>query len=155
MEMEKWQIRDRWLYGASWVVVGIGLIDSLYLAWLKFSGNVAACSGIGNCEAVNTSKYSEFAGMPIAIFGVIGYLVVLILLSVERWKPEHKDFILLLEFGVTLVGTIYSIYLTYVEIWILRAICPFCVLSAIAITSLLVITIIRLWNNTYSEAQGE
>ena len=153
--MEKWQVRDRWLYGASWVLGGIGLIDSIYLAWLKFSGNVASCAGIGNCESVNTSRYSEIAGIPIAIFGFFGYLVVLILLSVERWKPEHKGSILLLEFGVTLVGTIYSIYLTYVEIWILRAICPFCVLSALVIASLFVRTIIRLWNNTYSEAQGE
>ena len=134
---------DRW-YWLSVGLVVVGAIDSAYLAWIKYTGSVAACSGIGDCEAVNSSRYAEFAGIPIAVFGLLAYLFLLGLLVLEKVKPEWEEGLLITEFGVTLLGAIYSLYLTYIEVAVLNAICPFCVVSAVAMILLFVVSIIRI-----------
>ena len=123
----------------------IGLIDSLYLIWIKIANSPAYClQGVGDCFTVNTSKYSQIFGIPIAVFGVLGYLLILLILYFENrnnFLQENSDYIL---FGLTLVGILYSAYLTYLELFVILAICPFCVLSAIAMTTLFILTIFRL-----------
>ncbi len=121
-----------------------GAIDSAYLAWLKLSGSVAACSNIGDCEAVNNSRYAEIAGIPIALLGLGGYLAILALTLLEVRLPSWKIGLRLAFFGFTLAGTLYSIYLTYVEVAILGAICPFCVVSAVVMLALFILAIQRL-----------
>jgi uncharacterized membrane protein len=121
-----------------------GAIDSAYLAWLKLSGSVAACSNIGDCEAVNNSRYAEIAGIPIALLGLGGYLAILALTLLEVRLPAWKIGLRLAFFGFTLAGTLYSIYLTYVEVAILGAICPFCVVSAVVMLALFILAIQRL-----------
>jgi uncharacterized membrane protein len=122
----------------------IGAIDSVYLAWLKVSGSVAACSNIGDCESVNNSRYAEIAGIPIALLGLVGYLVILGVILLEQRKPEWKFGLHLAFFGFTLTGTLYSLYLTYIEIAVLNAICPFCVVSAVVMLALFLLSIYRL-----------
>jgi uncharacterized membrane protein len=65
-------------------------------------------------------------------------------LLLERRLPEHGDKMRLTAFGLSLAGTLYSAYLTYVEFAVLRAICPYCVLSAGLLTLLLALSILRL-----------
>jgi uncharacterized membrane protein len=133
--------RLRWVSG---ILAILGLADAGYLSWIKLANAVAACSGIGDCASVNSSRYAEMWGIPVALFGVATYLVILALLVVEgRWTQNFYLFRLGV-FGVTLVGTLYSAYLTYVEVAILRAICPYCVISAVLVTALFVLSIIRL-----------
>ena len=132
------------LWLISVILAIIGAVDSAYLAILKFTGTVAACSNIGDCEAVNNSKYAEIAGIPLGLLGFIGYLAILGALILERQFPGWKEGLHLGVFGFTLAGTIYSIYLTYIEIAVLHAICPFCVVSAIVMLLLFVISIIRM-----------
>lgn len=129
----------------------VGGIDSAYLAWLKLTGSVAACKNIGDCEAVNSSVYAEIAGVPIALLGLLGYLAILALIVLELRYPAWKEGLRLAFFGFTLAGTIYSIYLTYVEVAILRAICPFCVISALVMVGLFIIALYRLRSVTASE----
>ncbi len=133
-----------------WWIAGIllailGAVDSAYLLWLKLSGQVAACQGIGDCEAVNSSRYAEMGGIPIALFGLLAYLLILLLFSMELKFPEWQDGLLLATFGIALAGTLYSFYLTYLEIFVLKAICPFCVVSAVIIIVILMISILRLY----------
>lgn len=127
----------------------IGLIDAIYLTILKLSNNQSLClDGIGDCWSVNISRYSEIAGIPIAIFGAGAYLAILTVLLFEQrvaFLQENGNLIL---FGITLVGVLYSAYLTYVEIVILKAICPFCVLSAIVLVGLLIFSINRMASGT-------
>jgi uncharacterized membrane protein len=122
----------------------VGALDSAYLTWLKITGSVAACSNIGDCEAVNSSRYAEVAGAPIALLGLLGYLAILGITFLELRKPDWKYGLRLAFFGFTLTGTLYSIYLTYVEVAILRAICPFCVVSAVVMLALFFLAIYRL-----------
>lgn len=122
----------------------IGLIDSIYLTWIKLADKTAACSNIGDCESVNNSQYSEIAGIPIALLGAGAFLTIFLLLALEKRLPDQSTSLRMGVFGLSLTGTLYSIYLTYLEIAVLRAICPFCVVSAISIFALLIIGVIRL-----------
>lgn len=122
----------------------IGLLDSLYLTGVKFTGRYALCGPIGDCESVNSSIYSEVYGIPIALLGAIAYLVILIALLSEGKTKIGQENTRLVVFGISLVGVIYSIYLTYIEIAVLKAICPYCVLSAIILVILLVLSTLRV-----------
>lgn len=138
----KSQSEPLWL--ASVLLALAGAVDSAYLAFLKFTGTVAACSDIGDCEAVNNSKYAEIGGIPLALLGLLGYLAILAFLILETQFPSWRESLHLGVFGFTLAGTIYSVYLTYIEIFVLHAVCPYCVVSAVVMLLLFVISIVRL-----------
>jgi len=128
----------------TFVLASIGFIDSIYLLWIKISQNKALClPGIGDCWSVNTSRYSEIFGIPLSVFGAVAYLAILSLLWLEGRRIPFQQFFPLLIFGITLAGTLFSIYLTYLELFVIHAICPFCVVSAIVMTLLLVVNTIR------------
>ena len=130
---------------ASIVLSAIGLVDSLYLTWIKMTHNQALCiKGVGDCWSVNTSRYSELFGIPIAIYGAAAYLVILLVLLFESKIKPLTEFAPYVLFGLCLFGTIYSFYLTYLELVVIKAICPFCVVSAVTMTMLLILTIVRL-----------
>jgi len=130
-----------------WPSVGLaalGFVDAAYLTWIKLTGGAVACSNIGDCEVVNNSRYAVIGGVPIALLGAGTYLLILVLLGLERSNPAAGEATRMAVFGFALVGTLYSAYLTYVEFAVLKAICPYCVASAIILTLLLVLSIIRL-----------
>lgn len=134
--------------GAAWwlsvVAAVIGFIDSIYLTWIKVADSAISCSGIGDCESVNSSRYAEISGIPIALFGAGAFLVLLALLLLETRFREQAPNLRLGVFGIALAGTLYSAYLTYIEVAVLQAICPFCVLSALMLTGLLIVSIYRI-----------
>jgi uncharacterized membrane protein len=123
------------------VLAALGFIDSAYLAWLKLTGGTAACAGIGDCETVNNSIYSQIAGVPIAILGAGAYVIVFVLLVLLLRARAQSETLSLALFGITLVGVLYSAYLTYLELAVLHAVCPFCVTSAVIMTLLWVISL--------------
>jgi len=132
------------LHWSSLIIAGIGLLDSLYLSYVKIINSQVYCGTSGQCETVNSSRYSEISGIPIAYLGLIAYLIILVLLFLETRSPFWKENSPLAVFGISLVGVIYSAYLTYIEIAVLHAICPYCVVSAIAMFLIFIIAIIRL-----------
>jgi len=130
------------------IVALIGLIDALYLTWVKLSHQESAClPGIGNCATVNSSRYATIYGIPIAVLGAGAYLTILIVLSLENRKGFWAENNGMIVFGLSLIGVLYSAYLTYLELAVIHAICPFCVLSAVAILSIFVINFVRLTKN--------
>lgn len=140
------QMKDRTLRTASLILAGLGLLDSLYLTYVKVSNTFALCGPIGNCESVNTSRYSEIAGIPIAVFGAGAYLLMLAVLLLEARGGLWRDNGPLAMFGLSLLGVLYSVFLTYLELFVIRAICPYCVISAIILMLLLIIALLRLFN---------
>ncbi len=132
---------------AAIVLALIGLADSIYLSWIKLANQTASCGLIGDCETVNNSRYAVIGGVPIAVIGVAGYLLILLLLLLDRPGGAEKDALRFAFFGVTLAGTVYSAYLTYLELFVLHAICPLCVLSALVMVGLFVLSLtrLRLW----------
>jgi uncharacterized membrane protein len=135
--------KDRNLRIALGVLSVIGLLDSAYLAYIKLANATASCAGIGDCDAVNSSQYAEIFGIPIALLGAGAYLAMLVLLFMERRGKFWRDQTPLLLFVLTLIGVLYSAYLTYVEVAILHAICPYCVLSAIVLVIMFAISVYR------------
>ncbi len=123
----------------------IGALDSAYLTWVKLSHNEINCApGLGDCFTVNTSRYSEIFGIPVAIFGLATYLAIIAILLYEPRVDFFKENGTLAIFGISLIGVLYSIYLSYLEEFVLHAWCPYCILSAIVITIVFIISIVRL-----------
>lgn len=123
-------------------LAGIGLINSLYLTYVKvFSDGV--CVAGDQCEIVNSSLYSNLWGIPIAVLGAGAYLIMLAILFLESRHPFFEENGPVLLLGITFFGVLYSAYLTYLELFVIHAICPFCVLSAVILVIMFVLSLIR------------
>jgi len=110
----------------------------------KLTDNQTMCLGNGGCSVVNSSVYSEVYGIPVALVGVLGYLAifaVLLLASRDSIKTSSAS---LLVFGLCLAGFLFTVYLIYVEIALIRALCPFCLASQAIMTILFAISVIML-----------
>ena len=132
---------------ARWVSLGLavlGGLDSIYLTYIKFANAPVFCSGVGDCESVNNSVYSQVGGVPIALFGVGAFLLIALLLALESRSQALQDYGPLAVFGMALTGTLYSAYLTYIELFVLHAVCPYCVISATLITGIFILALVRL-----------
>jgi len=140
---------DRNLRNLTIISTIIGLVDSIYLTWIKLAHREALClPGLGDCETVNTSRYAEIFGIPTALLGVMAYVVIISLLLLEDQRfltlPVRKETSKMAVFGLSVFGVLYSAYLTYIEIVVLRAICPFCVISAAAMLGIFIFSLSRL-----------
>lgn len=135
---------DQSLRWASILLAFLGAADALYLWIYKISSNDKMCLGSGDCSTVNYSPYSEIYGIPVALLGLLAYLVILAILALEpHWKLAGESGPMAI-FGMGLVGVLFSAYLTYIEFFVIHAVCPFCVISAVVITLLCILAIIRL-----------
>ena len=136
--------RNAVLRWSSIVLAALGAADSLYLLILKLSHNGKMCLGNGGCATVNSSSYSELFGIPVSVYGLLAYLAIIAIILVEpRWKFAAAQGPLAI-FGMTLGGVLFSAYLTYIEFYVIFAVCPFCIISAVVITLLFILAIIRL-----------
>jgi uncharacterized membrane protein len=135
---------DKWLYRASFALVIVGLLVSIYMTIYKVTANEGMCLGSGDCSTVNASRYSEVNGIPVAVIGIIGYLAILAVHFFENRTSFFKQNGTLLIFGMSLTGFVFTVWLVYVELALLKAICPFCVTSQVAMTFIFAIAVIRL-----------
>ncbi len=136
------------VYLGTLVLALFGAVDAVYLLIFKLTGNSHMCLGNGGCHNVNFSPYSEIYGIPVSLFGIFAYLAILCILVLEDRVRIVKENGPLAIFGISLVGVAFTAYLTYLEIYVIRAICPFCVTSAIIITFIFILAIIRLVKQT-------
>lgn len=123
---------------AQWALVVAGGAVAAYLVWVHYQQDALVC-GLGDCEKVQTSTYAEFAGIPIAWFGLALYLAIGLLLVARHLQVIEHDVTAILMVGATFAGTLAVAYLTYLELWVIHAICQWCVTFAI-ITLVLFIT---------------
>jgi uncharacterized membrane protein len=125
---------DRRLRVAILVLTVIGIGIASYLTYTHYAGIKVACLSSGGCETVQASKWSKVDGVPVALLGLIGYVLILLSLAVRG------DIGRIGAFGLALVGFLFSAYLTYRELFTIHAICQWCVSSAVIMTVLLVLT---------------
>ncbi len=126
----------------------LGLSDAIYLLIIKLSSNKALCvPGLGDCWSVNNSIYSEWNGIPISVFGMLAYISIILLLTLFNRVSFLKNFNHIFVLGISLIGFIFSIYLTYLQIAVIKAICPFCIISAITMTTVFVLSIFYFFEN--------
>ena len=117
--------------------VGIGVATYIFIAD-STAGSPACLVGGGGCETVAKSSYSHIAGINIAIFGIIGWVLIL------ATTLFGNDYARLGGFLIALGGFGFSIYLTYLQIWNIEAICPWCVSDAVLMTIVFILNVTRL-----------
>ncbi|HQV95083.1 MAG TPA: vitamin K epoxide reductase family protein [Anaerolineales bacterium] len=125
----------------------IGLFVASYMTVYKFTSQElqdAMCVGSKGCSVVNASPYSEVRGVPVAVLGVLGYLALLAVQLLERRPGIVQENGALIFFGISVTGFLFTVYLIFVEVALIKAYCPFCITSQVAMTLLFVISVIRL-----------
>ena len=129
---------DRRLLIAIGVISLIGIAVASYLTYTHYAGLNVVCPVSGGCETVQKSVYSKLAGIPVAVLGLGGYIAILLSLTIRNELGRAAGF------GIALIGCLFSLYLTYREIFTIKAICPWCVSSAVMMTLLTILTAIRM-----------
>lgn len=127
----------------------IGIFVTSYLSYLKLADQKSVClsGGMINCEAVLNSRYSEVAllgsSVPIAY---LGWLVHLLLLAIWLWegRSTNRDAPIALFFGLNAFAWLYSMYLVYLQFFVLHAACPWCLTHEANVTLLFGFTLLRL-----------
>ncbi len=122
-------------------VLGMGIAG--YLTYIENTSVQAICGPIGDCNTVQNSSYARALGvLPVGILGLLGYAAILIAWTVHRLREDRLgDYARLALLGMSLFGTLYSIYLTYIEIWVIIAVCIWCLSSAVLMTLLMLLSI--------------
>ncbi len=109
----------------------IGIAVAIYLSTVELQGEVPYCGPLHGCETVAQSSYSHIAGLPVAVLGV-GFSLVLLGLAVAWWRSGDRR-LLAGHYGLSLVGVIFVAYLTYLELFVIQAICVWCVSFAASV----------------------
>jgi len=121
-----------------------GVAVAAYLTLVHYRDELLVCS-TGGCETVQKSPYAEIRGIPVALLGLGMYIVITGLLVLRQIRPERADQTTLAIFGLALAGTVFTIYLTYLELFVIDAICQWCVLFAIITWVLTLVEGTRAW----------
>ena len=117
----------------------IGLADTIFLTIKHYTGEPVSCSIVEGCEQVLTSSYAEIAGIPLAIFGAGAYFVAFALAILAAFG-NRQAWIL---FGVQVVlMTVFTVWLVYLQAFVIEAFCQFCLLSAGTTLTLFIIYLI-------------
>jgi uncharacterized membrane protein len=119
-------------------LAALGLGVAAYLTYVHYAGIEPFCTGGGGCEKVQTSSYATLGGVPVALLGLAGYLGILASLRVPGERGVTITALL------ALVGFGFSLYLTYLELFEIDAICQWCVASAALMTALAGLSMARL-----------
>src|SRR5271167_2058084 len=117
-------------------LAGLGVAS--YLTYVHYAGINPVCTAGGSCLKVQTSVYSKLAGVPVALMGLIGYVVIMAsLLAPENETTRFATVVF------TVLGFGFSAYLTYRELFSIHAICEWCASSAVILTVLMCLAIWR------------
>jgi len=132
-------LSDRGLRVAAALVALAGLGVAAYLTWAHYADESVICVSGGGCETVQQSSYSEIAGVPVAALGVVAYAAILALVA---WDTPSAR---LGAAAIALVGLLFSVYLLVLQLFMIDAICIWCVANDVVIApALAVLTGLRL-----------
>lgn len=132
----------RWLWMIP-ILCFIGLVVAGYLSYIETTQSTAVCGPIGDCNTVQQSPYARLFGvLPIGTLGLAGYIAILVAWVFSRFyngQLAHLASLGLL--GLTSIGTLFSIYLTFLEPFVIGATCAWCLTSAVIMTALMWLSI--------------
>jgi uncharacterized membrane protein len=137
--------RISWRDGVA-VLLGLAAVGiALYLTFVHYRHDLLVCS-TGGCETVQSSKYATIGPIPIAILGLGSSSVMLLAAIVRIVRRDLAFAATVVIFALAAIGFGYEVYLTYVEIWVIDAICQWCVTFAIVTTLWMLLELWRLWD---------
>jgi uncharacterized membrane protein len=126
----------------------IGLLVAAYMTVYAITSNDNMCIGSKDCSVVNASRYSKInilgLSIPVAVLGVVGYASILAVLLLERKMGFLQQNGSLVFFGLSLTGFLFTLYLIFVEVALIKAYCPFCIASQSAMILIFILSVIRV-----------
>lgn len=139
----------------AWVVpvlVGVGIVVASYLAFVESTNTAAICGPVGDCNTVQQSQYALLFGvLPVGVLGLIGYAGIAAAWVVQQYGPaDWKNTASIVIWLFCTFGVLFSIYLTFLEPFVIGATCMWCLTSALVMTVLLWATTppaVRAWQN--------
>jgi uncharacterized membrane protein len=139
-------VSDRALRALVAVLALAGLAIATYLTIVAYTDSAPVCAGGGGgCEKVQSSEYSELAGVPVALLGAIGYVLILGSLALPGDLGRMSGALL------ALVGAGFSAYLTYVSAAVIEALCQWCLASTVVMALL---ALVAVWRVARDPAEG-
>ncbi len=137
----------------------VGLLVAIYLAYVELTLDPAVWCPVGDCVSVHQSDYAELFGfLPVALFGVIGYTLILALAVFQQWRDGYRGqreqgrligqmvrWVPVGIFFLSLFGTLFSIYLTFLEPFVIGATCMWCLVSAVCMGLMLILSAGPAW----------
>lgn len=127
-------------------IAGLGL--SGYLTYVHFNIDALVCS-TGGCEIVQSSQYSKMFGIPIAIFGLVMFVTLLVGIVLREYLPEYADMIGTGIVVILLMAVLYWGYLSYLEANVIHAWCQWCVATSLVTLAMFIVESYR-WYRGYS-----
>ena len=109
----------------------VGLVVAGYLSIVEIGGGVPVCGPIKGCAEVALSDYSRIGGVPVAVFGV-ALSVTLLILALAWWRTNIYG-LLLAHYGLSLVGVVFDGYFLYLQVFVIEAVCIWCVTYEISL----------------------
>jgi uncharacterized membrane protein len=126
-----------WLIPAL-IVIGIGVAG--YLSYVETQSVAAVCGPVGDCNTVQQSRYARlFDILPVGVLGLLGYFALLAAWLARKYLSRFEKISTIGYFGMALFAVIFSLYLTYLEPFVIRAVCVWCLTSAVIVTLLLLL----------------
>jgi uncharacterized membrane protein len=126
-----------WLIPAL-IVVGIGVAG--YLSYVETQSVEAICGPVGDCNTVQQSRYAKlFDVLPVGVLGLLGYLGLFAAWLVRRFLPKLEKPAAISFWGMAFFAVVFSLYLTYLEPFVIKAVCIWCLSSAVIVTLLLLL----------------
>jgi uncharacterized membrane protein len=118
-------------------IIGIGV--AAYLSYVEVTASKAVCGPVGDCNTVQESPYARLFGiLPIGVLGMLGYIAILVAWFAQYYGPNAtRKFFTLALWGMAWFGILFSIYLTFLEPFVIGATCAWCLTSAVIMTLVL------------------
>ena len=142
------------LYGVAACVSLIGLADSLYLTIEHVTGQSVRCTITSGCSEVLSSPYAVVAGVPLALIGAIAYFAVFTLATLAAFQYKLAGRLLIPVVGLMFLTTLWLLYL---QAFVIRHFCQFCLLSALVTITLTILAVIAArarWNSNSTSVTG-
>lgn len=139
------------------LVLLVGMADAIYLSYVELTHTSAACGAVGNCNVVQGSAYANLFGiLPIGVLGVAGYVVMIGLWWLSRSETARTAELAWSGLLLTaLFGTIFSIYLTFLEPFVIGATCMWCLLSALMMMLMLWLVAVEGWDALRNQPESK
>jgi uncharacterized membrane protein len=138
---------------AATILALIGAILAGYLTWVHYDAGALVC-GLGNCHTVQSSEFATIGPFPVALLGLGMYLMIVACNVLALARPGLATGATSIAFAVALGGTLYALYLSWLEVAVIGAICQWCVASAIVTILLVILEGAAVWQTFVGSNQS-
>jgi uncharacterized membrane protein len=137
--------RGRWTVALLVAVAFVGIIDAAYVALYSAQGFLLPCGFTGGCDQVLNSPHSRLLGVPVAWFGLLFYITVAGcgLFALFGFAQSLRLSLVLVSLAL-----LFTLYLLYLQAWVIRAYCDYCLLSAFLVAALVAL---HLWARPWQQ----